>query len=122
MKNQNWSKSHFCTYLFLCIAKSDDKVTASEIHAIKDLLKSLKLDEADRAQDIIVNVCEMLSSQNSDNRIDFIKNTYSSFFDRNDELNEIMDSIEELILADNNIEKSEIQMYIKIRKALGIND
>ncbi len=119
MKNTNWSKSHFCTYIFLCIAYSDDKITVSEIVNIKDFLSKINISD-EEAKEIIKEVCFLLNSQNIEERLVFIAHTYKDFFNTTDDLSPLMNDIEDLILADNNIEKSEILMYNKIRKAMNV--
>ena len=121
MDISHWAKPHFCTYIFLCIASADDKVDLSELKNIQNFLERMHI-ESKESIVVINEVKSLFNSQKEAERIEFIKTAFIDFFITKQQTAAIVDEIEDLILIDNSIEKKEIQMYSKIRKALDIND
>lgn len=121
MEISSWTKSHFCTYLFLCIANADNNLQLKEITTIQDFLERMHIDKKNSIT-IIEEVKKFINNQNPEERLDFIKVIYSKLSLSKQQINAIMEELEEMILADNSIEKTEIMMYSKIRKAIEISD
>lgn len=121
MNDSNWTKGHFYTYVFLCIANADDNLSISEVTSIQDFLVRMHLEKAN-ARLLFEDVHSQLRLQSEEERINYISNENARFFEGKEEISFMMDEIEDLILADNSIEKDEIKLYMKIRKALNVED
>lgn len=121
MNDLNWTKGHFYTYVFLCIANADNNLSISEITLIQDFLVRMHLEKANAAL-LFEEVNAHLQLQSEEERINYVHNQNARFFSNQEEITFMMNEIEDLILADNSIEKDEIKLYIKIRKALNVED
>jgi len=121
MTENTWSKAYFYSYILLTIAKSDGVLEPSELEKIDDFLSRFNLDE-DQFIPTIKLAWDSMLNATEEERFGFIKDNYKKFFSTTSEILELMDAIEELILADFNIEKTEIKAYAKIRKLMETED
>lgn len=121
MEISQWTKAHFTAYIFLSIADADEDMDEKEIVIMQDFLEHLHF-EYDNTYELLKSVREIQKKHPKDLRVNFITTKHEQFLDSEDELLRIMDEIEDLILADNSIDKEEIKMYSRIRKALKIDD
>ena len=121
MELSQWTKAHFSAYIFLSIADADEDMDKKEVEKMQDFLEDLHF-EYDNAYELLKSVRETHRKHPKDLRVNFITTKHNQFLDSDEELLKIVDRIEELILADNSIDRAEIKMYSKIRKALKIDD
>jgi uncharacterized tellurite resistance protein B-like protein len=121
MTLNTWSKAYFYSYILLSVAKSDGVLEPSEMEKIDDFLSKFELDE-DQFIPTIKLAWDSISSITEEERLDFIKENYQKYFTSKAEIQELMVALEELILADFNIEKTEIKLYAKIRKLMEVED
>ena len=119
MELNNWTKAHFCAYIFLCIADADENMDKNEIIQMQEFLEHLHF-EHENAYELLTFVRNLHRRHSTGLRVNFIR-TKARLFLTSQEATNVMDEVEHLILADNNIEKSEIKMYGQIRKALQID-
>lgn len=116
----NWTKAHFCAYIFFCIADADDDMNKNEVSRIENFLEHLHFDH-ENAFEILSDVRLIHKRHSTDLRVNFITTKSTLFLDPQ-EISNVIEEIEHLILADNDIKKSEIRMYGKIRRALGVDE
>ena len=121
MDISQWTKAHFGAYIFLCIADADEDMDKKEVEKMQDFLEHLHF-EYDNAFELLKSVRKIHQKHSQDLRINFISTKHHIFFESDDELHNIVDHIEELILADDSIDRDEIKMYSRIRKALNFDD
>lgn len=118
MEIKKWKKSHFCAYTLLCMAHSDNEMSAGELSSIKAYLNRLY----PNCSDSLDEVFPVFLSHPEGLRTNFIKTKWKLFYKTEEEIRIILDEIEEMILVDGEINISEIKAYGSIRKAFGISD
>lgn len=109
----HWSKDHFIIFTFICIADSDNELDKSEL---LEIAKHIKIVED--IPTILKDVHSVVRVLPEEYRIGLIENHKNQFNLTPDEIDDCLTTIEEIILADTAIEREEIAMYSKIKKAL----
>lgn len=109
----HWTKNHFIVFILLCIADSDNIMTEEEI---KEITKLVKI-EGDIKQ-IVTEVHTIVLILPEEYRLELISSKKSFFNLSIEELDNTLQIIEEIILADTSIVRAEIAMYSKIKKLL----
>jgi len=122
MDISNWSKSHFCAYILLYVAHADDRAEEEEMIYIENFLTKLGIEESNPkdVHAIMLEVMPVFLRHSQSLRTNFVKTKWKLFYSEEEDMSSLLDEIEEMIIVDFNIHKSEIKAYGEIRKALGI--
>lgn len=109
----HWTKDHFIIFTFICIADSDNDLDKSELLEI-----AKHIDFVEDISALLKDVHSVVRVLPEDYRIGLIENHKSQFNLTEEDIEQTLSTIEEIILADTSIEREEIAMYSKIKKAL----
>ena len=109
----HWSKDHFFIFTFLCIADSDNSLDEIELLEIAKHIST-----TENVPAILNEVHSIVRILPEEYRIGLIQHQKHAFNFTEDEIEHVLCTIEEIILADTSIEREEIAMYSKIKKAL----
>lgn len=109
----HWSKNHFIVFILLCIADSDNHMDEGEI---LEITKMIAIDGD--IEQIVTEVHAVILVLPEEYRLDLISCKKSEFSLSDEELDNTLQTIEEIILADTSIDRAEIVMYSKIKKLL----
>lgn len=109
----HWTKDHFIIFIFICIADSDNSLDKSELLEIAKHIESV-----DDIPTVLKDVHSVVKVLPEEYRIGLIQNHKNQFNLTTEEIESTLGSIEEIILADTSIEREEIAMYSKIKRAL----
>lgn len=111
---KNWEFHHFLTYILLKVGYSDEELTQEEIQEIKSSVCNLLYIRS--ADDIIQEVEPIFRLQSSEDQVQFIKDHKSIFLTDQEKIDTVLQSIEEVIIADLSVDDDEMAVYRTIKK------
>ncbi len=114
---ENWKKEDALAYLFLAVADSDFKVDATELMEITRFLHSYTNSDK-KSYEILTNIRSILETHNFETREEIVIFIKNKFLHHEEESQEIVDAIEEIIVADMVVDKTEMRFYHYIKKIL----
>ena len=113
----DWNKEHFITYICLCVAASDMEIDDSELDEIKNKVQEF-LGEDMMYDSLLEEVLNELKNHTVKDKEDVINMNKNRFFKSAKDREKIIDMVEDVIVADLNIEQSELKLYKMIKNAL----
>ncbi len=112
---QNWKLEHALSYVFLSIANSDCDIDAEELLEIKNILYYYtKSDEI--TSEYLKLVLPVIQNHDVDTKKEMLSVLKDSFFTDKKALAEVLDNIEEIIIADLIVKESEMELYHFVKK------
>ncbi len=113
---KDWDKAHFIAYICLCVAASDNSIDDSELEETKDKVHDF-LGE-DMNYDLLMDeVLIELKNHTLQDKKDVINIKRHKFFKSIEERAKVIDTVEDVIVADLNIEQSELEIYKIVKEA-----
>ena len=107
---ENWTREHFITYIFFGVAYSDDSIDENELSTIKQfVLTIVECDEL--SSSIIEEVKNVIVNHTEAQKETYIKQNMEKYISTDDEKQKLIDGIEEIIIADYNVESDEMEFY-----------
>ncbi len=116
-KTANWTKEHFVTYVYLCVAGADYSVDEEEIKEIHDKVIET-LGSEDDFNKVIGEVQAEIKDHNDKDRMDFISDNVGTFLPSQEERKQVLEGIEDVIVADGHVDSVEMVTYRFVKKAL----
>lgn len=113
----NWTYEHFITYICLSIADSDYSIDPEELTQIKKTLSRTISDEA-KSSAIIKEVQSEIANHSDQQKTDYIEAQTPTFLPTPEAKAQAKQDMEEVIMADNNVDSTEMVMFRFIKKAL----
>ena len=107
---ENWTREHFITYIFFCMAYSDEDMDIEELETIKTFVQSI-VECKDLSSSIIEDVKHEIITHNSEQKEDYIKNNINRFIKTEAGKQKLIQGIEEIIIADLSVETNEMEFY-----------
>lgn len=116
-ETDRWSKIQFVTYLLLCVADADLHVDEAELEEIKNHLLNI-LDEGDCEATLMKEVLHEIRQHTDEEKKRFIEQHLSDYIHSPEEKEEIINAIEEIIVADLNVDVDELSFYRFLKREL----
>lgn len=114
---ENWTREHFITYIFFCIAYSDSSIDENEMDIInKFVMLSVDCDEL--SSSLIDDVKKVIVSHNQLQKEQYIEQNISRFIVTEAGKEKLITGIEEIIIADYNVESDEMEFYRFLKRLL----
>jgi len=118
---KDWDKAHFMAYICLCVAASDNSIDDSELEETKNKVHEFLGEDID--YDRLMNeVMLELKNHSLQDKKDVINMKRNKFFTTKEERFRVIDTVEDVIVADLNIEQSELEIYKILKNAFDIDD
>ena len=107
---ENWTREHFITYIFFCMAYSDEDMDSEELETIKTFVQAI-VECKDLSSSIIENVKNEIVSHSKEKKETYIKDNINSFIKTEEGKQKLIQGIEEIIIADLSVETDEMDFY-----------
>lgn len=114
---QNWTRTHFLCYLYIVIAHADFNISKDEMKKITARLKK-KLQDDMLVEEVFEEVFDVFESQNDAAVSDFILHQAARFCGNAADVDNIMQNLKELALADDVQSAEETGMLLQVKKIL----
>ncbi len=113
MKTTSWSFDHYCTYVLLCFASSDHELNEEELKSIQSFLNHTDIADHNR---LIQELNIVIKYQTEEEHLNFIEDRFNHFVETKEDCEKLVESVEELIVADFEIAPKEMELYKKLKK------
>lgn len=115
---QDWKFEDFLTYLLMVVASSDHDVDDEEVIAIRDTVEHLTDTTDEEFEVFLTHVQLFLQNQTIEEREEFIRAHKSVFIDSEEKRELALKGVEEVILADLNVDEGEMETFRYIKKLI----
>lgn len=112
---QDWSIEHALSYVFLSIANSDCDIDAEELLEIKNIIYQYTKSD-DITNEYLKIVLPTIQSHDFERKKEMISLLKESFFQSPEILTEVLENIEEIIIADMVVEDQEMELFHFIKR------
>ncbi len=112
-----WTYEHFIAYICLSIADSDYSVDPEELTEIKAKINRTLNDET-KASNVLKEVISEIDSHSDEEKTNFIEQNTAKFLPSAELKAQAKQDMEDVIIADDNVDSTEMVMYRFIKKAL----
>ncbi len=116
-KIQEWTTSHFVCYIFLCIAESNFHIKSSELSQLRKHLEGV-LGESESFPGVMKEVILEIGGHSLEDKKIFVNENKDRFLSDQLLKEKVIEGIEEIIMADLNIDVDEMEAYRFVKKAL----
>lgn len=113
MKTTSWSFDHYCTYVMLCFASSDHELDEEELKSIQSFLSHTKILDQNR---LIQELNTVIKYQTEEEHLEFIEDRFEHFVETEEDFTRLIESVEDLIVADFEVAPKEMELYRKLKK------
>ena len=100
----DWDKAHFVAYICLCVAASDNSIDDSELEETKNKVHEFLGEDIDYDA-LMDEVLVELKNHTLQDKRDIINMKRNKFFSSLEERARVIDTVEDVIVADLNIEQ-----------------
>lgn len=107
---ENWTREHFITYIFFCMAYSDQSMDESELETIKSFVLSI-VECNELSGSIIEEVKTEIIHHSQEEKELYIEKNIEQFITSEEGKEKLIQGIEEIIIADLNVEADEMEFY-----------
>lgn len=112
---KNWTIEHALSYVFLSVANSDCDIDKDELIEIKNTLYIYTKSDEVTIQ-FLKEILPLIKEHDLDKKKEIISLLKEFFFQGRDISNDVLEIIEEIIIADMVIENHEMQLYHYIKR------
>ncbi len=116
---QNWTYEHFLAYIFLCLAEADNDLDQEELVEIKRLIVRVTGGDEEEYHKIIHDALKVVSSHDEQERRELFLVLKESFLMNEEQKEKLIEGMEDIIIADLNIEPKELDLYRFIKGEIG---
>jgi hypothetical protein len=114
----HWTSEYFITYVFMCVADSDDGIDPDELKEIEDHVIDILGGNRKAYQSILTEVEELVQYHSKQDKETFIRDNKNRFLSSEKEKEKVIEGIEDIIIADLHVDPDEMDIYRFIKKSL----
>lgn len=114
---QDWSYEHFIAYIFLSIASSDYSLDTEEVAIINEKINRT-VQDIEKTKSIVAEVLSIVEKQSDEEKTAYINENTSKYLPTVELRDQVRADMEDVIVADDNVDSTEMVMFRFVKQAL----